>query len=70
MINEMKVILNDNPHEVAEGTTLGKFIESLEIQIQGIAIAINTEVIPKSEWSKTILTDEMALMLIQAVSGG
>ena len=66
----MKVILNDNPHEVAEGTTLGEFIESLEIQIQGIAIAINNEVIPKSEWSKITLINDMTLMMIHAVSGG
>jgi len=66
----MNVILNDIPHEVAEGATLEKFIESLEIQLQGIAIAINNEVIPKSEWSKTTLIDGMALMLIHAVSGG
>jgi len=66
----MNVILNDIPHKIAEGTTLDRLIESLEIQLKGFAIAINNEVIPKSEWSKTTLTDGMDLMLIHAVSGG
>jgi len=66
----MKVILNDSPYEVKEETTLEEFIESLEIRLQGVAIAINNEVIPKSEWKNTKLTDDMALMMIHAVSGG
>ena len=66
----MKVILNDSLYEVKEETTLEEFIESLEIRLQGVAIAINNEVIPKSEWKNTKLTDDMALMMIHAVSGG
>ena len=66
----MIVKLNENPHEVAEGTILDKFIESLDIQLQGIAIAINNEVIPKSKWNEMRLEDGMSLMLIHAVSGG
>ena len=66
----MIVKLNEIPHEVAEGVTLEMFIESLDIQIQGIAIAINYEVISKINWSKTTLKDGMSLILIHAVSGG
>ena len=66
----MTIQLNDKPLEVTAGTTLEKFIESLDIQLQGVAIAINYEVIPKNEWSETTLTDGMTLMMIHAVSGG
>ena len=66
----MIVTLNDIPYQVADGLTLNEFIKSLDIQLQGIAVAINYEVIPKNEWSETTLTDGMALMIIHAVSGG
>ena len=66
----MIVKLNENPHEVAEGTTLDKIIESLEIQLQGVAVAVDYEVIPKSKWNETTLENGMAIMIIQAVSGG
>lgn len=66
----MKVKLNDMEHELAEGTSLTGFIESLGLSPRGIAIALNNEVIPKTRWESTILADRMELMLIHAVSGG
>jgi sulfur carrier protein len=66
----MKVKLNDKEYEIIEGTTLVDFIESLGLKHQGMAIAINSEVIPKSQWSKTILESNTEMMLIHAVSGG
>ncbi|GHT65140.1 thiamine biosynthesis protein ThiS [Bacteroidia bacterium] len=66
----MEVILNDKQYEIKENTTLSAFVESLGLKPEGIAIAINYEVVPKDEWAKTILADKMELMLIHAVSGG
>jgi len=66
----MEVILNDKPYTVNENTSLADFIESLGLKPEGIAIAIDYEVVPKEQWTGTILTDKMELMLIHAVSGG
>jgi sulfur carrier protein len=66
----MEVILNDKSYEVKENTSLAGFVKSLGLKPEGIAIAINYEVVPKDQWAKTILTDKMELMLIHAVSGG
>lgn len=66
----MNVRLNDKLYEVAEGTTLDAFIQGLDVPLQGVAIAVDYEVIPKSEWATTLLTDGMKLMMIHAVSGG
>jgi len=66
----MNVTLNNKPYPFTEGTALDAFIESLGIPLQGIAIAIDYEVIPKNRWKQVILTNGMALMLIQATSGG
>ncbi len=53
-----------------EGMTLDRFIEDLNIPIQGLAIAINYEVVPKNRWNETVLKDGVALLMIHAVSGG
>jgi sulfur carrier protein len=66
----MVIKLNDKPYQLAENTDLAAFINSLNISIQGIAVAINYTVIPKENWHETILTDNAELMLIHAVSGG
>lgn len=66
----MIVILNDKRHEVAEGTTLASFIDGLGIKPNGVAVAIDYEVIPKERWEDTVLYDGVEIMLITAVSGG
>ncbi|MBP1616654.1 MAG: thiamine biosynthesis protein ThiS [Bacteroidetes bacterium] len=66
----MIVLLNGQPHEVDEGISLAFFIQSLGLQPQGIAVAIDYEVIPKEDWMETILSDQIELMLIHAASGG
>lgn len=66
----MNIKLNDRWHEVEEGTSLAAFIQSLGLQANGIAVAVDFEVVPKSKWAETILIDRMELMLIHAVSGG
>ena len=62
--------MNDKSYEVKENTSLAGFVESLGLKPEGIAIAINYEVVPKDRWAETILTDKVELMLIHAVSGG
>ncbi|MDR0395241.1 MAG: sulfur carrier protein ThiS [Tannerella sp.] len=66
----MKVKLNDKFYDVAEGTTLRTFIENLNIQLQGIAIAIDYEVVPKIRWDEIFLKDDMELLMVHAASGG
>jgi sulfur carrier protein len=66
----MEVILNDKIYTVEESISLADFIESLGLKPEGIAIAVNYEVVPKEQWTKMVLTNKMELMLIQAVSGG
>lgn len=66
----MTIKLNDQHYEVEENTSLASFIESIGLKPKGIAIAIDLKVIPKDRWSETILSDQLELMLIHAVSGG
>ena len=64
------VNLNDKPHEVEQVTTLKMFMTNLSIPLEGIAIAIDYEVIPKTKWDEIMLTNGMSMIMIQAVSGG
>ena len=66
----MKVKLNDKTYEPAEGTTLERFMQELDMPLRGVAVAIDYEVIPRGQWSETVLEDGMELMVIHAVSGG
>jgi len=66
----MTIKLNDQHHEVAEGISLATLLENLGINPKGIAVAINYEVVQKNKWAETILSDNLELILIQAVQGG
>lgn len=66
----MTIYLNSKPYEVEAGTTLASFMDSLAMPLQGVALAIGYEVVPRREWVDILLTDQMELLLIHAVSGG
>jgi len=66
----MNVILNDKAYQIAAETSLAAFVESLGLKPEGIAVAIDYEVVPKESWANTQLSENMELTLIQAVSGG
>ena len=66
----MTIKLNGQYHEVEDGTSLASFIESVGLKPNGIAVAINFEVVPKDKWAETFLSDQLELILIHAVSGG
>ena len=62
--------LNDTLHQVPEGTTLAEFVGSIGLTPDGIAVAVDFEVVPKEKWAEFVLTDQLELMMIHAVSGG
>lgn len=66
----MKITLNDQSFEVEERITLQVFMDSLQRSLDGLAVAIDYEVIPRNTWDNVILVDGMSLIAIHAVSGG
>lgn len=66
----MQITINNQPYQFDENTSLENAICTLEIEEDGIALALNEEIIPKSNWQKTILNNEDKIIIIGAVAGG
>lgn len=66
----MKIYINQKAVEVADQATLAQVATQLQLPTQGIAIAVDYEVIPRSEWDTYRLKPETDLVVVQAVSGG
>jgi len=67
----MKLTVNNQPHELAGGATLGQLIATLGVDgRKGLAVALNASVVPVSKWAQTPLSDGDAVLLIQATQGG
>lgn len=54
----------------ADGKTLGEYLAETNCNLQRVAAEINGEVIPKSEYEHTILSDGDSVEIVQFVGGG
>ena len=67
----MNVTVNKKPVELPVSAGITDLIQQLNLpSAQGIAIAVNQQVIPKSEWNTCVLKDNDEILLIRATQGG
>jgi sulfur carrier protein len=67
----MTVFVNDTEVAIDSAATLQAVLDSASIKsFNGIAIAVNNEVIPKTELEKTIVKDKDKILVIRAFQGG
>jgi len=66
----MKIILNNDPLEIGENTTVENLVEFLDFQKHHLAVAVNNQVVPKTKWQETFLRENDNIIIIKAVSGG
>ena len=51
----MKVVVNGDSVEIAEGADVAMLVEALGLPDKGIAVAVDSEVLPRSEWQRARL---------------
>ena len=68
----MKIILNGNEKDVNNGANLLDLLSQSKISNdkQGVAVAINEDVISREEWKQIKLKQNDRIEIIQAVQGG
>jgi sulfur carrier protein len=67
----MTIFINDQPTEFEPPPTIADVLTKLQIfEVQGIAVAMNDEVIKKNDWQEITLNQNDRLMLIRATQGG
>jgi len=66
----ISVYVNNEVKEVPHETSLELFLQILNKKGDGIAIAINSQIITKSDWKSTLLIENDNVLLIQATQGG
>ena len=68
--NKMKVFLNGKKINVRNNLTAQQLLSEMGYQDKRIALEINGEVTPKSEYSNKIIVENDKLEIIVAVGGG
>ncbi|WP_432249776.1 sulfur carrier protein ThiS [Streptomyces sanyensis] len=66
----MNVSVNGTRRDLAPGTTLEAVVGSLSTAPTGVAAAVNETVVPRGQWTATLLSDGDRVEVLTAVQGG
>jgi sulfur carrier protein len=68
----MKLTLNGEAAEFADGATVAAALEALDLPAagRGVAVAVDAEVIPRGEWAVTELHEGARVEILRAIQGG
>ena len=66
----MTIVLNGKPTVVANGAKLHDVVALITQQKTGIAVALNGEVLPSSEWVCATICESDVIEVVTAVQGG
>ncbi len=62
--------VNNQKHQFSESISLQAVLKELAIKEQGIAVAVNEQIISKSTWSQNRLKEADNVLIIKATQGG
>lgn len=66
----MKVQVNNKEVELTTGNTISALAAQLDLPSQGVAIALNNRMIPRSQWAEQEIQYGDSLVIIKAACGG
>jgi thiamine biosynthesis protein ThiS len=66
----VRVELNGEPKELAEGTTLLSLIEQLSLAPERVAVELNRDVVRRADWPATPLSEGDRVEVVHFVGGG
>ena len=66
----MRLTINGEEREIKSSATLIELVQELEITVPHFAMALNHQVVPKSQYSNTPIKDGDTVEIVQAVGGG
>lgn len=66
----ISISVNNKNYQFLASISLQEIIEHLQISTNGIAVAVNETIIPKSDWFGTSLNQNDSILIIKATQGG
>jgi sulfur carrier protein len=69
--NAATIYVNDRPRPLGAVATVAALLHELGlVERKGVAVAVNSAVVPRSEWPGRALRAEDRVLVIQATQGG
>ena len=68
----MRVLVNGAERELADGATVQAAVEALDLPAagRGVAVAVDAEVVPRTQWDEHTLQDGARVEVLRAIQGG
>ena len=68
----MRVLVNGEATELADGATVEAAIETLDLPAagRGVAVAVDAEVVPRGQWGAHELQEGARVEILRAIQGG
>jgi len=66
----MQILVNGEPRSVAPGLTAAQLVELLELGGHRLAMEVNREILPRSQYAAHQLRDGDRIEIVQAIGGG
>lgn len=66
----MKIFLNGEPFELADKSSASKLLESLQLTGKKLAMEINQEIVPRSQYHDYQLANGDEVEIVHAIGGG
>jgi sulfur carrier protein len=68
----VKVLLNGSEAELIDGATVQTAVESLDLPAsgRGVAVAVDAEVVPRTQWDTHKLDEGARVEILRAIQGG
>jgi thiamine biosynthesis protein ThiS len=66
----MEILVNGTPHIVPEHTTITQLLAILEIHGKRLAVEVNQELVPRSQFETFALKPNDTVEIVHAIGGG
>ncbi|NTW99893.1 MAG: sulfur carrier protein ThiS [Geobacteraceae bacterium] len=66
----MHIVLNGESVEASERSTVEKLLQQLGISRERVAVELNADIVPKSDYEKRLLSDGDKIEIVHFVGGG
>lgn len=66
----MNILLNGESRPLDSGTHLAQLLQELELEGKRLAVEINREIIPRSQYANTELKNGDTIEIVHAIGGG
>jgi sulfur carrier protein len=66
----LKITVNGVERDTAAGSSVAGVVASVTERPAGVAVALNDEVVPRTDWNTTILREADRIEVLTAVQGG